>query len=213
MSPELNAMANGKHLKQRRVVRREVLGRSDTSSSDVLAAIPDMMFCMDGDGRYLEFKPAKDIEPFVPPESLLGRRMHDVLPEGVADSGLAAVKAAIATGEAQSLIYQLPMSDGPHRYEARVVPLNVDEVLIIIRDLTDNALPARPESPPDYSLSRRELSVLASVALGITDKQIAYKLGISPDTVRKHVAAVRRKMGARSRTEASVRAVREGLLP
>ncbi len=205
-------MANGKHLTQRRTGRGQAPLRSAISSSDLLAAVPDMMFRMDGDGRYLEFKPAKDMKPFVPPEALLGRRMHDVLPEGVADSGLAAVKAAIETNEAQTIMYELPMGDGPHRYEARVVPLDADEVLIIVRDLTESALPTSAANASKYSLSQRELTVLASVALGITDKQIADKLGISPDTVRKHVASVRRKMGARSRTEASVRAVREGIL-
>lgn len=205
-------MANGKHLKQRRTGRGQARVRSAISSSDVLAAVPDMMFRMDGDGRYLEFKPAKDMKPFVPPEALLGHRMHDVLPEGVADSALAAVRAAIETDEAQTIMYELPMGDGPHRYEARVVPLDRDEVLIIVRDLTESALPTSAANASKYSLSRRELTVLASVALGITDKQIADKLGISPDTVRKHVASVRRKMGARSRTEASVRAVREGIL-
>ena len=205
-------MANGMHPIQRRTDPERAADKPAASSSEVLAAVPDMMFRMDGDGRYLEFKPAKDMEPFVPPETLLGRRMHDVLPEGVADSGLAAVKAAIATDEAQTIVYELPMSDGPHRYEARVVPLDANEVLIIVRDLTESALLTSPESASKYSLSQRELSVLASVALGLTDKQIAYKLGISPDTVRKHVASVRKKMGARSRTEASVRAVREGIL-
>lgn len=205
-------MASDKHPKQRRTGGRQESGRPGASSSDVLAAVPDMMFRMDGDGRYLEFKPAKDMEPFVPPEALLGRRMHDVLPKGVADSGLAAVKAAIKTGEAQTIVYELPMGDGPHRYEARVVPLDADEVLIIVRDLTEIPLHTSPVNASKYSLSQRELSVLASVALGLTDKQIAYKLGISPDTVRKHVASVRKKMGARSRTEASVRAVREGIL-
>ena len=86
-------------------------------------------------------------------------------------------------------------------------------MLIIVRDLTKNAVQTVLVTPPDYSISAREMSVLASVALGLTDKQIAHKFGISPDTVRKHVASVRRKMGASSRTEASVRAVREGLLP
>lgn len=206
-------IANEKHPKQRWPERKQAAARPDVSSSAAMATVPDMMFRMDADGRYLEFKPAKDVEPFVPPETLLGRRMHDVLPKGVADSGLAAVKAAIATNEAQTIIYQLPMGDGPHRYEARVVPLDANEVLIIIRDVTEIALRTSPATPPDYSLSQREMSVLASVALGLTDKQIAHELGISPDTVRKHVAAVRRKMGASSRTEASVRAVREGLLP
>ena len=205
-------MASDKHPKQRRSGRKRAPRKPRASNSEVPAVVPDMMFRMDGDGRYLEFKPAKDMEPFVPPETLLGRRMHDVLPKGVADSGLAAVKAAIDTDEAQTIVYELPMGDGPHRYEARVVPLDADEVLIIVRDLTQNPLNTSAVNASKYSLSPRELSVLASVALGLTDKQIGYKLGISPDTVRKHVASVRRKMGARSRTEASVRAVREGIL-
>ena len=206
-------MVNSKQTRQRGAESGRVPDRPGSSRSDVLAALPDMMFRMDGDGRYLEFMRAKDLEPFVPPEALLGQRMHDVLPERIADSGLMAVKAALKTREAQTVVYELPMGDGPHRYEARVVPLEIDEVLIIVRDLTESSLPASAGSAPDYALSKRELSVLASVALGITDKQIAYRLGISPDTVRKHVASVRREMGARSRTEASVRAVREGLLP
>ena len=205
-------MASDKHPKQRRSGRERARGKPGASNSEALAAVPDMMFRMDGNGRYLEFKPAKDMEPFVPPEAFLGRRMHDVLPKGVADSGLAAVKAAIETGEAQTIVYELPMGDGPHRYEARVVPLDADDVLIIVRDLTEIPLHTSPVNASKYSLSQRELEVLASVALGLTDKQIAYKLWISPDTVRKHVASVRKKMGARSRTEASVRAVREGIL-
>ena len=206
-------MANEKHPKRSRTKRERVTAKPATSSSEVLAAVPDMMFRIDGNGCYLEFKPAKGLEPFASPEAFLGRRMHDVLPKDVADSGLEAIKAAIETNETQTITYELPMGDGRHRYEARVVPLNADEALIIVRDLSESTLRTSSATPPDYSLSQRELVVLESVALGLTDKQIAHKLGISPDTVRKHVAAVRRKMGASSRTEASVRAVREGLLP
>jgi len=64
-----------------------------------------------------------------------------------------------------------------------------------------------------YKLTPRELAVLALVAEGQADKQIGFDLGISPLTARKHVQRIRRKMGASCRTEASVRAVRAGLLP
>ena len=148
-------MANGMHQVQRRTEPERAADKPEASSSEMLAAVPDMMFRMDGDGRYLEFKPAKDMEPFVPPETLLGRRMHDVLPEGVADSGLAAVKAAIATDEAQTIVYELPMSDGPHRYEARVVPLDANEVLI-------NR--SRPHRERVAYVARERLEVLAFAA-------------------------------------------------
>jgi DNA-binding NarL/FixJ family response regulator len=56
------------------------------------------------------------------------------------------------------------------------------------------------------------LTVLHLVAAGESDKEIGATLGISTLTASKHLANILRKMGAASRTEAGVRAVREGLL-
>ena len=63
-----------------------------------------------------------------------------------------------------------------------------------------------------YGLTFRELTVLHHVAAGKADKEIARELGISPLTAQKHVANILGKMNAPSRTDAGVRAVRQGLL-
>jgi DNA-binding CsgD family transcriptional regulator len=63
-----------------------------------------------------------------------------------------------------------------------------------------------------YGLTFREFTVLHLMAAGRADKEIADGLGISVLTASKHVANILGKMDAPSRTEASVRAVREGLL-
>jgi DNA-binding NarL/FixJ family response regulator len=63
-----------------------------------------------------------------------------------------------------------------------------------------------------YGLTFREFTVLHLVANGAADKEIADQLGISTFTVSKHVANILGKMAASSRTEACVRALREGLL-
>jgi PAS domain S-box-containing protein len=63
----------------------------------------------------------------------------------------------------------------------------------------------------DYGLTFRELTVLHLVAQGKADKEIALELGISPLTAQKHLSNILNKMKATSRTEAGVRAVREGL--
>ena len=47
---------------------------------------------------------------------------------------------------------------------------------------------------------------------GRADKEIAATLGISPQTVNKHVQRILHKMGASSRTEAVVRAIKEGVV-
>jgi len=63
-----------------------------------------------------------------------------------------------------------------------------------------------------YGLTFREFTVLHLVAAGKADKEIAQELGISVLTASKHVANILGKMDAASRTEAGVRAVREGLI-
>jgi DNA-binding NarL/FixJ family response regulator len=68
-----------------------------------------------------------------------------------------------------------------------------------------------PEGVP-YGLSARERQVLTHLTTGLGDKQIAALLGISTYTVSKHVGSILAKMNATSRTEAGVRALREGLL-
>lgn len=63
-----------------------------------------------------------------------------------------------------------------------------------------------------YGLTSRELTVLRLLAGGLSDKEIARDLEISKLTVHKHVANILTKMKAASRTEASVRALREGIV-
>ena len=61
-------------------------------------------------------------------------------------------------------------------------------------------------------LTTRELQVLALLAEGLPNKQIAAELGISDQTVKFHVAAIIGKLGASNRTDAVRRAVRRGLI-
>jgi DNA-binding NarL/FixJ family response regulator len=66
-------------------------------------------------------------------------------------------------------------------------------------------------SPLD-PLSERELEVVELLALGLPNKTIARRLGISEHTVKFHVGSILAKLGAASRTEAVTRAARRGLI-
>ena len=61
-------------------------------------------------------------------------------------------------------------------------------------------------------LSSREREVLAGIARGLSDREIAEDLVLSTHTVHRHVANIRRKLGRRSRTAAVAEAARLGLL-
>ena len=80
------------------------------------------------------------------------------------------------------------------------------------REDIESRVERRVQEVNGYRLTFRELTVLHLVAAGKADKEIATVLGISRLTAHKHVANILGKMGAASRTEAGVRALREGLL-
>ena len=62
-------------------------------------------------------------------------------------------------------------------------------------------------------ISRRELEILAEIAAGHSNKEIADRLCVSPHTVKTHVARLLEKLDARRRTEAIARARELGLIP
>jgi PAS domain S-box-containing protein len=119
-----------------------------------------------------------------------------------------------------SLVLQ---NDDDRSYEFRIAPLSAHEVLVAVRDLTAEQWTSRSQGEEDtrarahivrqnpYGLTFREVAVLELMAQGCSDKEIAAKLNVSVFTVYKHVSKVLHKMNVSSRTEASLRTVREHL--
>jgi DNA-binding NarL/FixJ family response regulator len=70
-----------------------------------------------------------------------------------------------------------------------------------------------PEAEGDGAmLSERERQVLEMIASGSTNREIAERLFLSPHTVKDHTSALYRKIGARNRAQAILRAQRLGML-
>lgn len=63
------------------------------------------------------------------------------------------------------------------------------------------------------SLTPKELRVLAGIATGKLNKQIAYDLDVTEKTVKAHVTTILRKLGCHSRTQAAVIASQLALTP
>ena len=208
----------------------DLMARNQARLEAVVQAFPEMTFIIDGEGVYHDYETADGVDPYVPPEAFLGKSIKDVMPEELAGQVLERIKLALRTGRVQRLAYELDTSDGKHSYEARIVRLDRDRVAAFVRDYTaeewlidDKAEQNATSEPSDkaapnnewrnpYRLSYREFSVLHLLKGGTTDKEIANDLGISVFTVNKHVSNILMKMDAASRTEATIRALQEGLI-
>lgn len=69
-----------------------------------------------------------------------------------------------------------------------------------------------PQAVASLGISARELEVLALLAAGHANKEIAARLHVSPHTVKTHVARLLEKLGAKRRTDAIARARELGIL-
>ncbi len=211
----------------------EALRESEARLRAFANAVPDAALVLDEDGRCLEVLglPQKMALWYPDAESPKGRLIHEVLPPEAADLFLSVIRTTVETQEPQVVEYHLRVRDGPRWFEGRTAPLtlasakkmivwlahditqrkNMEEALQALREDLEEKAERRVEQGGGYGLTFRELTVLELIATGKPDKEIAVTLGISHHTANKHVAKILRKMNAASRTEASVRALREGL--
>jgi LuxR family transcriptional regulator, regulator of acetate metabolism len=82
-----------------------------------------------------------------------------------------------------------------------------------LRELLDLGPDSGPTSGPGQQLTRRQVDVLALVALGMTNESIASNLGLSTLTVKSYLRSAMARLDAQTRYQAVVAARRLGLLP
>lgn len=95
----------------------------------------------------------------------------------------------------------------------------VDTLLAAVKSVAAGERVVSPEisrlianDPPARELTERQREILAAMARGRSNKEIADELGIQADSVGQHVMAIRAKLGAANRTEAVAIALRKQLL-
>jgi len=86
-------------------------------------------------------------------------------------------------------------------------PAVASRVLKEFRELAVYGSEAQPIFAP---LSPREVEILDNIAQGMTNKQVAYALSISEQTVKNHMSSILRKLSVNDRTQAVVYAMRQG---
>ncbi len=116
----------------------QTLQASEAKQRAILATIPDFLFCVDSQGLYREVVNYRHGLTIFPQDlDPVGYSMHDILPAAVADQQMHYLQQALATGELQTFEQVLPLGDRIRHEEVRVIQSGADEVLFMVRDITD----------------------------------------------------------------------------
>jgi len=116
----------------------ETLQRSIATSRALLDAIPDIMFRISRDGTVINFKAAKTFEVPFTPDYFMGKKISELLPADLAELVMEKVAATLQTNQLHTLEHALHLKDDwPGYYEARFVVSGPDQVMAIIRDITE----------------------------------------------------------------------------
>jgi DNA-binding CsgD family transcriptional regulator len=140
-------------------------------------------------------------------------------PRGLAGAGISREARVLAATDA----YQSMREPRPHRpersAEAAAVELRADvraglydgDAVEAVLGAAGHRVPRRREGPA--GLTPREVDVLRLLARGLSNKEIAERLVISPKTVANHAEHIYAKIDASSRAAAGLFAMQQGLLP
>jgi len=115
------------------------LRQSEAHKSALISALPDLIMRMDRDGTFLEFNPTNAFKVISQPGDFIGQKVHESLPIRVAQQRMDAIDAALTTDSIQIYEQELWIDGQIQIEEVRVVPYKENEVLVLVRDMSERA--------------------------------------------------------------------------
>ena len=127
-------------------------------------------------------------------------------------------KVVVLTGSDHARVLGAALAAGGDGFVSKSAPVGALDASIPSAPSGGGGITARSMRPPmgaaasDPGLSGRELEVVASLVEGMSNAEIGEALFISANTVRNHVQRISAKLGASSRLDIAMSALRRGLV-
>lgn len=117
---------------------QEALRQSERRASALLGAIPDMVFQLDNQGIYLDYK-ADSADLYAQSvDTIIGKKNRDMMPADFADLVDDKISQTLTSGKMTTFEYQLEMvGKGITDYEARMTKSGENQVTTIVRNVTE----------------------------------------------------------------------------
>lgn len=118
----------------------EALRSSVSTNRALINALPDLLLRINKEGYFVNFKAAKHENLIIPDHSFVGKHLCEILAEDIALPAMACIEKALATGELQVFESQTFVDSLLRYYEFRIVVSAENEVMAIVRDITETKL-------------------------------------------------------------------------
>lgn len=110
--------------------------KTTSELQQIFQAFPDIYFRLAADKTILSYYAQDESGLYVRPEKFLGKRFQDVLPSEVSKKFDIGISELRKTKSLIAIEYSLLMHDGEKSYEARLLPSIQEQVIVIVRDIT-----------------------------------------------------------------------------
>ncbi|NQU05033.1 MAG: PAS domain-containing sensor histidine kinase, partial [Calditrichaeota bacterium] len=145
------------------------LRESEARNKAIVAALPDIIFRLDADGRFVDVAVNDPNLLLIPPEKVLGKKARKILPPDLAELTEIKIRKTLRTGQMQVFEYDLGLGNEIRNFEARMVTCSENEVMSIIRDNTER-------KRAEEALKERE-----RFHRGLLDDMVSFVAVLKPD--------------------------------
>jgi diguanylate cyclase (GGDEF)-like protein/putative nucleotidyltransferase with HDIG domain len=111
---------------------------SEHKNKAIINALPDIVFTLDGNGKFLDCQQGDGHVLYVPKDRFIGKTIEEVMPTHISKNGMKALRDVLETGVMQSIEYDMELEDGTYTFEMRMVKSKSNEVIAIGRNITED---------------------------------------------------------------------------